>query len=388
MKNLLISVCAVIFTGIILVPWPSNAQDTPAGSSDKAGGVKSLENRIKQLEEAIDRQPESDKWYDRIQISGLVEVEANHLNTDFKAPATRDTNESDVDLATVELVVDAKIQKHVDGHVMFKWEDDTLFVDEGFITVVGTEQIPAYLIAGRQYIPFGNFESHFVTDPLTLDLGETNEGAAVVGYRFGSDKYDINVGAFNGKAPKANSDSTIDNFVASFAGAPLEWLAFGASYTSNLAAADGLNDNLTRDFDADGTNDVQSYVGGWSAFATVSFMNFKLIGEYVSALDEFEVGEVFDANGTDTQKKKPSAWNFELGYAINEAWEVAGRYEASSDTDEDVGQGNGFAESRWGAVVNWGFFNKTNLALEYLRSDYKDDFKTEDAFTAQLAIQF
>jgi len=379
---------AIIFTCIILVPKPNNAQDIPAGTGEKAGGVKSLENRIKQLEEAIGRKPESEKWYDRIQIRGLVEVEANQVNTDFKTPATKDTSESDVDLATVELVVDAKIHQHVDGHVMFKWEADTLFVDEGFITVVGTEQVPAYLIAGRQYIPFGNFESHFITDPLTLDLGETNEGAAVAGYRFGSDTYDISVGAFNGKAPKANSDSTIANIVASFAGAPVKWLTFGASYTSNLAAADGLNDNLTRDFDTDGTNDVQRYVGGWSAFATAAFMKFKLIAEYVSALDEFAVGEVFDANGTDTRKKKPSAWNFELSYAINEAWEVAGRYETSSDTDEDVGRGNGFAETRWGAVVNWGFFDSTNLALEYLRSSYKDDFKTVDAFTAQLAIQF
>ena len=378
-----------IAVSVFLAVLPAIAQERTTESNPKTGGVKSLEKRIKQLEEAIDRQPLSDKWYDRIHITGIVEIEATHLSTNYNNPGTDDTDESDVDLGTVELGVDAKIAKHIDGHILFKYETDTdVFVDEGFITLTGSESFPAYLIAGRQYIPFGNFDSHFITDPQTLDIGETNEGAVLAGYRFGGGKYDISFGAFNGKASRANKDSTISNFVASFAGEPVEGLAFGASYTSNLAAADGLNDNLTRDLDADGTNDVESYVGGWSAFVTVSLMNFKLISEYVSAADEFEVGEVFDASGTDTKKKQPAAWNVELGYAINDSWEVAGRDESSTDTDEDVGQGNGFSESRYGVVVNWGLFDATNLAIEYLRSDYKDDFKTEDAFTAQLAVEF
>ena len=373
-------VMVVLFTAL-----PSAAQDEPAEIGTKTGGVKSLEKRIKHLEDALRRKPESDKWYDRIQLSGLVEVEAAHSNTDFKNPATDDTSAGDVDLATVELVVDAKIAEHVNGHVMFKYETDTdVFVDEGFITMAGTEAFPAYLIAGRQYILFGNFDSHFVTDPVTLDLGETNEGAAVAGYRFGGDKYDLSMGLFNGKTGKANSDSTISNYVASFAAAPLENFMLGLSYTSNLAASGGLNEQA-QDLDGNGeTDDLNSYVGGWSAFASFSFKNFKLIGEYVGAADEFEAGELYDA--ADPIKRKPSAWNVELGYAINDAWEVAGRYEASSDGD--AGSAEFLPESRYGGVVNWGFFENTNLALEYLRSEYKNDFQTDDVFTVQLAVGF
>ncbi|MDZ7664104.1 MAG: hypothetical protein U5K27_02035 [Desulfotignum sp.] len=54
---------------------------------------------------------------------------------------------------------------------MFKYEEDDLFVDEGFITLSGTDAFPAFLTAGRQYLPFGYFDSHFVTDPATLDAG-------------------------------------------------------------------------------------------------------------------------------------------------------------------------------------------------------------------------
>ena len=379
-KILMVLVPVVFFTAQFCA-----AQEEPAAAGTKAGGVKSLEQRIKHLEDAIKRTPESNKWYDRIQIKGLVEVEAAHSKIDFQNPAVDDISASDIDLATVELVVDANITRHVNGHVMLKYESDTdVFVDEGFITLSGTKAFPAYLIAGRQYIPFGNFDSHFITDPVTLVLGETNEGAVVAGYRVDGGRYDLSLGAFNGKTGKANSDSTISNYVASVSAAPFENVVLGLSYTSNLAASSGLNEQA-QDLDANAKkDDLNRYVGGWSAFASFSFENFKLIGEYVGAADEFEAGELYSA--VDSEKRKPSAWNVELGYTINGAWEVAGCYEASSDGD--AGAAEFLPESRYGGVVNWGFFKNTNLAAEYLHGEYRNDFQTEDVFTVQLAIEF
>jgi hypothetical protein len=357
----------------------------PAEQTNKAGGVKSLEDRIKQLEDAINRKPESDKWYDRLQISGLIEVEAGHGETDFKDPAAGDEETSDVDLATVELVMDAKIAEHVDGHVMFKYEDDDLFVDEGFITLAGTESFPAYLIAGRQYIPFGYFDSHFVTDPVTLELGETNDGAVVAGYRFGGEMVDIAVGAFNGRVKEIGEDDTISNFMGAVVVNLSENIIFGASYTSNLAASNSFSEQVT-DLDGDGaTENISDFVGGYSVFATVSFMDrFKVIGEYVAAVDEFEAGEIYDA--ADTQKREPEAWNLELGFAVNDAWEIAVKYEGSSDGD--AGGGEFLPESQYGAVINWGIFDGTNLAFEYLHGEFENDFQETDVFTAQLAVEF
>jgi hypothetical protein len=373
----------LLFSCLILVcgnAYPVLAQDSIssdlAEQSTKVGGVKSLEDRIKQLEDAIKRQPESDKWYDRLQISGLIEVEASHGKTDFKDSAVEDEKTNDVDLATVELVVDAKIAEHVDGHVMFKYEDDDLFVDEGFITLVGTETFPAYLIAGRQYIPFGNFDTHFVTDPNTLILGETNDGAVVAGYRFGGEMVDVSIGAFNGDAKESGKDDIIDSFVGSVVVHPLENLMFGASYTSNLAGSDTFN---TAVVDPD---NLDSMVGGWSAFVTFEFLErFKLIGEYVGALDNFKSGEIYDA--ADTKERKPSAWNVELGVAIIDNVELAARYEGSDDGGADF-----LPESQYGAVLNWGFFKNTNLALEYLHGEFEDDAQETDSFIAQLAIEF
>lgn len=359
---------------------PVMAQDTmasdPAEQADKVGGVKSLEDRVKHLEDAIKRIPESEKWYDRIQISGLVEVEAGYQKTDFKDPVAEDEESSDVDLTTAEVVVHAKIADHVEGHVMFKYEEDDLFVDEGFIALAGSESFPAYLIAGRQYIPFGNYDSHFVTDPDTLILGETNEGAVVAGYRFGGEMLNISVGAFNGNAKESGDDDVIDSFVGSIVVNPFENLIFGASYTSNLAGSDTFN---TKVVDPD---NLDSLVAGWSAFVGFEFLErFKLIGEYVGALDNFKAGEIYDA--ADTKERKPSAWNVELGVAIIDHVELAARYEGSDDGGEDF-----LPESQYGVVLNWNFLKNTNLALEYLHGEFEDDAQESDSFVAQLAIEF
>ncbi|MEJ2158195.1 MAG: LbtU family siderophore porin [Desulfobacteraceae bacterium] len=364
--------CLVLILGFSV---PCAAHEATPSDSPTPGGVKSLEDRIKQLEAAMDRTPESARWYDRIQVSGLIEVEAAYQEIDYGDPGEPDEKSSDVDLATVELAFDAKVADNVDGHVLIKYEDDEVFVDEGFITLSGGEAFPAYLIAGRQYIPFGNFDSHFITDPNTLILGETNEGAVVAGYRLGGQMVDFSAGVFNGRANEAGDDDTVDSVVAAVVVNPLESVLFGASYTSNLAGSDALSEVLV---DAD---NLDSLVGGWSAFASVEFLErFYLIAEYVAAVDDFRAGELYAA--TDSNTRKPSAWNLELGIALAEGLEVAARYGGSDDGADFL------PESQYGAVISWGIFENTNLALEYLHDEFEDDVQEVDTLTAQLAVEF
>ncbi len=375
MKRLILLLVVLVLVGMtppVMAQEPDKLNQSV--SDQHPGGVESLEERIKHLEEAVERQVESKKWYDRINISGLVEVEAGYGLTDFKDPAVDDEKTSDVDLAAVELVVDARIVDHVDGHVMFKYEDDEVFVDEGFIALTGTEEFAAYLIAGRQYIPFGHFDSHFITDPTTLVLGETNEGAVVAGYRFGGEMVDVSLGVFNGRVQEAGDDDAIDSFVAGVSINPLDGLMFGVSYNSNLAGSDALHEVVA---DPDG---LDSLVAGWSAYVTCQFLDrFKLIGEYVGALDNFKAGEIYEA---DTQERKPMAWNVEFGVALADALELAARYGGSDDGGEFL------PETEYGAVLNWGFFENTNLAIEYLHGEFENDVQETETITAQLSVEF
>jgi hypothetical protein len=377
MRKILFGLIGTALIGA-LTGYPVMAQESQErGVAPQPGGVKSLEERMERLEEAFDQMGGADKWYERFQVDGLIEVEAGFGRTAFDDPAQDDEKSGDVDLATVELAIGAKISDHADAFVLFKYEEEELFLDEGFITLTGTERFPAYLTAGRQYIPFGNFESHFITDPTTLLLGETNEGALVLGYRPFGDIVDISVGVFNGKVDEAGSDDLVFNYTGRIAVAPREGLTFGASYTSNLAAADAFADQVQ--------SDLKGYVAGWSLFATATlFERLTLSAEYLAALEAFEASEIYDEG--DTIKRRPTAWNLELGYAFSDRWQAALRYGGS--LDGDAGSGEFLPKTQYGAVVNWGLFENTNVALEYLHSDFENDHQTSDAVTLQLAVEF
>lgn len=112
---------------------------------------------------------------DKVTLSGAIEVEAGY-SSDFA-----DVDTSEISLATAELGIDAAINDWTTGHALFKWDDDELFVDEGFITLGGTDAVPVYLTAGLLYVPFGVYETNMISDPLTLEIGETQESAVQVG---------------------------------------------------------------------------------------------------------------------------------------------------------------------------------------------------------------
>jgi hypothetical protein len=334
-----------------------------------------LSERVKKLEENIKKGILPEGWDKRINFSGVIEVEGSFEKKDFAAPGQENEESSDVSLATVEFGLDADIVKQVKGHVLFLYEDgEDVTVDEGFITLSGTETFPAYLVAGKQYIPFGYFDSHFITDPTTLVLGETNEGAVTAGYRIGEEMFDISLGIFNGGAKESGDDDVMDNFAAGLSLNPIDGLSLGASYISNLAGSDAFNEEVV---DPD---NLVSLVAGWSVFASYEFLDrFKLIGEYLGALDNFKAGEIYDA--ADTQERKPVAWNIEFGVDIMENLGMAARYGGSDDG------GNLLAEKEYGVVLNYGVFKNTNLAVEYLHGEFENKDE-QDLITARLAIEF
>ncbi len=311
----------------------------------------------------------------KVSLSGLIEVEAGYVNTDPDAGSSED--ESDLALATVELGIDADFTKHVSGHVLLLWEEEPdsseqLVVDEGYIRLDGEDILPLYLQAGKMYVPFGNFDSFFISDPLTLELGETRESAAVVGYA--NDMFDLSFGVFNGDIDETGKDDHIDSFVASAVYTMPEGtvegleLTGGVSWISNIADSDGLEGEFSAD--------INDKVGGMGAFVTATLNErLTLIAEYVGALDEFEAGELA------AEELEPKTWNVELGYAVNDALEVALRYEGGDDL------GDLLPESQYGIAASYGLFENTSLAVEYLHGEFDNDDE-QDVLTAQLALEF
>ncbi len=306
-----------------------------------------------------------EKATDKISIGGVVEVEAGYEDNNEVNEKT-----SDIVLATVEIGIDAEINDKMKGHILLLWEEDDtpLDIDEGTITL--TAPYGLSLTAGNMYVPFGAFNSHFISDPFTLELGETNESGLLVSY--GTDLYELALGVFNGEVREAGKDDKVDDIVASVTVNPAEGISFGASYISDISESDG---DITGA--AGGAGTLTDIVAGYSAFFSGSFGPIAVEGEYLAAANGFKVADV-DING-DGKEDEPSAYNVEIAFAVSDATEVAARYEGSDDLD--------MPEKQYGVAGSYGLYENTSLALEYMNGEYKSG-KKRDLLTAQLAVEF
>ena len=98
-----------------------------------------------------------------VQVSGILEIEAF---------SERASHTSDMSLATVELALDKRVNNWVQAHVLFLYEEgesQDLVVDEGSINLSYENFMD--LTLGKQVIPFGHFESHFISDPPNARIG-------------------------------------------------------------------------------------------------------------------------------------------------------------------------------------------------------------------------
>ena len=117
-----------------------------------------LESRIERLENQLfekHHQPE-DTLAERIAFTGLLEVEA------FQTDGIGE-NFSDISLATVELAIGAKINHYIDAQLLLLHEEGAaqdIVVDEGLIDF---HYQAMRFSAGKQYLPFGYFDSFFIS---------------------------------------------------------------------------------------------------------------------------------------------------------------------------------------------------------------------------------
>ena len=365
---------------ILGVCWLAAALIAPATAEELSN--YELTQRVKELEERQGLRNAMPAWMDRLTLSGVLEAEASYANLE-------DENESDIVLATMELGLDAAINEYVSGHFLLLWEEDDtepVDLDEGFITLTCGPNCPAYVSAGEMYVPFGNFESHMISDPLTLELAETRESAVMLGVKekgfYGS------VYLFNGDADEFDEDSHVDNYGAQ-AGFAMETDAFsldiGGSYINNITDSDGwegLFDGLEDERDVG--VELDDYVGGIGAHAIMSTGPFMFISEYIIALDDVDFVNKEDGSILDITVEEISAWNAEFGYSF----ELGGKpataavaYQGSEDA------GDFLPESRLMGSIGVEIYEATSLAFEYFHDEFENDDEA-DVITAQLAVEF
>ena len=309
----------------------------------------------------IEAEKTSQVLVEEIHLTELAAFNPNGLSYGFliesEGSYERGDGESggDLVLATAEFAVEGQITTNLSFHVGLLWEEDDTEennLDEAFISLGGTDVMPFYLNAGKFYLPFGRFESAFISDPLTLELAEINKSAVLVGYS--NDLFNLSASAFSGSS---SGKSTISDGVLALDVTPIEALTFGIYWISDLMETDSQVEVLV----------LPDRVAGAGGYLSLMLGSFMLNAEVISALDT--VTEI-DAC--------PLIGHLEAAYSISDDWLAALRYECSDDFAD-------FAEEQFGGVVSYALNSCCTLSGEYLHADYDD--AEADLFTIQLALE-
>lgn len=358
-RRLTPSVVAVsTFAGFALLN-PVHAQETDAQ-------LRQLQERLERLEQNQVSIPE------QVTFSGLIETEAGYAD----APGGGST--SDIVLATAEFGIQAAINDWIQAGTVFLYEEDDtpLEVDVGLIRLGNLEKSPYYLQAGQYYVPFGNFGTAMVSDPMTLEIGETRESAIQLGFEQGP--MHAALYTFNGDTTDGDEDR-IDQFGAKF-GYSTGGLNAEAGYLSNLADSDSIQGALP-------TTTVADYVGAATLYADYQAGPFKVIGEYLGATDPFDAAQLaFDGDGAE-----PQAANIEGNYATRLAGLPATIALGYQQTDEALALG--LPASRALTAVSVEIHPQASVSLEWARDDDYDrdeggTGEESDTVTLQLAAEF
>lgn len=326
------------------------ADDTAINTSSKAW--RDLQQKVDDL--TVDQMS-------FLSFGGLLEIDSVY---------DREADSVDFSLATLEISLEAEISSWVRGEVVFCYDDDddTIDVDSAVISIGNTEMYPLFFQVGRMYLPFGNYNSFCITDPLTLELGETRETAGLIGFEYAGLSGSIAV--FNGDV-ETDDKNSVNNFTAALSYTYDNddfFIALGGSYIYNLNDSDGLQDVVSE-------LEYINEVAGVSAFVSAEFMRVGVSVEYLIATDELAPEFAIE----------PSALSVDIGYEFNDKIAAALRYD-TADEVEDLE----LPEDRYGACVGW-TFNTTDLgtatlSAEYMHEKYADN-SDNDLVTLQISFE-
>ena len=318
------------------------------------------------------REASGEQSFPSLQLNGLIEA-----GWVYTKPYDGSAADEGI-VSTLELMMTFQPHPWVTVQASGLYEDNgrtPLEVDVAQLRV-GPPEGPWFVDGGQFYLPFGRYASNMVSDPLTLELGETREVAGALGFTFG-DFFGAAYG-FNGQQHEGDQES-LDEWGAEVGyavqvGAHPLTLALG--YLSDIGDADSLSAVVEDD----------QRVGGLAASLLFETGPWTLIGEYVTATQRFGPGA-----GEALVDQRPSAWMIEAGYAftlLGKAAQVALGYQGTAEA-----LALELPERRGLVTFNLGIHDYSLLQLEFAHDqDYGESEggtgNSGHTVTAQVAINF
>ena len=342
-----------------------------------------MEKRIRQLEERVSAQDKviaekdkqisrltgGDKWFEAVEIGGEIDLRG------IVTSPPEGANETDLVVDTLELGIGAQVNDWVKGEVALLYEQgESLDVDTATLTI-GPPEGAWSLTGGQLYLPFGVFETNLISDPVTLELGETKQTAFQV---------DASAGALSGSVFVFKGDNQIDGDDR------IQGIGAAVGYSAETDSFElGLNLSYTNDL-----GDSDAFEGGFmgrtaglSASAMLTMGSVSVLGEYLGAMDTFGADYVaFGDYGA-----KPSAWMVEAAYGFELAGKEATLAASYQATDEALALE--LPKKRMLVGLSAEVMEGLSLGFEWARdTDYSVDEggtgENSDNFTVQLAAEF
>ncbi|ABK42737.1 hypothetical protein Mmc1_0210 [Magnetococcus marinus MC-1] len=328
-------------------------------------------------------------WTNRLTIGGQVRVQASSTEHNGTSMSTLEHG-SNIKVRLVELDVDAKINKWVKASTQLKYEHDgaTAFnVDQATITVGDSERYPMTLTVGKMTLPFGSYASSAIADPLTKELGEIVDAAALVAVKmrgFTADFY-----LFNGPSQKQGDENSIDQW-----GGDLSYRYERGVFTAEVALhyvnsvenAGGISTAIAK---VDSMTDMENYSAAWGLHGALTWQDTTLLGEYVQLMDA--ISSSTGSTGWNNSQLKPSAWHGEISYTLpigGKASNIALSYSGS-----DGAQAVGLMAQRVALHASVEVIENTAVQMEWSRDHDYDSSEggsgnSADTTTLRLRVKF
>ena len=242
-----------------------------------------------------------------------------------------------------------------------------IFFEELFAEFEIIEDGPWYLEAGRMEMPFGEYNSNFVEDPLTEEIGETFDGGIILGIE--NDLLELSLAGFKG-------DFRDSNFMAAINFSLNDNLDTGIYFSDNIGESLEFREIQRESLEEDEEGTLATHaVSGMGAFLAWDLEPFLIDIEFVSALSDFKAGLL------DDDPRKPKAANLEVAYARFDRWQFAARLETSKHLPDGP-------KRQYGIAASYGFTENFVLTGNYLRAEFRDEPSKRNLIQFELVFEF
>lgn len=304
-----------------------------------------------------------------LRVTGSLEVEKQHQANQLSNGVQE--IENDPTTRAVQLGFSVSPNEYLYAELVWDAEFDTHLHTRNDESKIGIAVNSWDVAIGRQYVPFGQFYSRFIIDPL-LQFGETRAASIVIEYGL-SDEIDLS--AFGFKPPQQQGARSARQYGMALEYRPKhQMLEMGVSHVARL-----IN---TEAWAQEGSDQVSERgAAGWGVYLAATVQSVEVSAEAILSRNGYLV---------DNQKIDPYAFNIEITYPPLARFILSARYEYGDGLDLR-------STHRYGIAASWHPHLHLRLDINYLYSRYRNQYDLEaDGATpysghqtaAQIAFEF